>query len=133
MIYQSSHFARQVAALEAKDSMVGALYRAIRGPDDECVAAGVGGSQCEDRLDDLATAVCVFAIALRNLGVSQVDATEEVVRTVSVPFARHHRCSLIALARTCCAVVYEAPTASHDGMSAFREVEWLSRLLRQRD
>jgi hypothetical protein len=113
MIYNSSHLARQAAALEAKDTMVGSLYRAIRGPDDACVAAGEGESQRDDRLDDLATAVCVFANALHNLGVTQADATEEVVRTVSVPFARHHRCSLIALARACCAVVYEAPTAGH--------------------
>jgi hypothetical protein len=133
MIYQSSHLARQAAALEAKDTMVGSLYRAIRGPDDACVDAGEREGQREDRLDDLATAICVFANALHNLGVTQADATAEVAQTVSVPFARHHRCSLIALARVCCAVVYEAPTAGHDGTSAFRDVKWLSRLLQQRD
>src|SRR5438552_14081684 len=110
MIYQSSHLARQAAALEAKDTMVGSLYRAVRGRDDACVAAGQRKSQREDRLADLATAVCVFANALHNLGVTQADAMAEVVQTISVPFARHHRCSLIGLARACCAVVYEAPT-----------------------
>lgn len=102
--------------MQAKDAMVCSLYRFVC-PNDESRAGSDGESEREDALDDLAKAVCIYANALRDLGASQADATAAIVRLAVVGFADHHLCSLIALVRACCAVVYEWTTAGELGMS----------------
>jgi hypothetical protein len=117
MIRQSSNRDRQVAAMDAKDALVRSLHRAMRGDGAARAAASGLSGQREDLLDHLAGAMCVYAYALRNLGLTFADTIPEVVQTVSVPFAAHQGSALIALARVCCAIVYEVPAADRGGMS----------------
>jgi hypothetical protein len=117
MFTKSSDRDRQLAAMDAKDALVRALHRAMRGHSAAGETASGPAGQQEHLVDHLAGAMCVYAYALRNLGLTFADTIPELVQTVSVPFAARQGSALIALARVCCAIVYEVPAADHGGMS----------------
>jgi hypothetical protein len=107
-----SDFARRAAALEAKNSLVGLLRQTIGS---STQAISIARRPAENPLDELAGALCEYAIALRNLGLTLDDAMAELVQVISAPFAYRQRQPLIALAGACSSVVYGIPaTASTD-------------------
>jgi hypothetical protein len=104
-----SDVTHRAAALDARDAVMRSLHRTARSLPRVVRVAAEADRRGEDLLDDLAIALCAYASALWNLGVTRDDATTELARTVSVSFAYRHRRCLIALARACASVVYGAP------------------------